>query len=304
MLQHAADPGLTTADAIGRWLLAISTVIVVGVLVRRLRASAVASEARFRLGFQGSAVGAAVLAADGRFTDVNQALCRMLDLPRADLLTRTAAQVSHPEDVTRMVAALERAQAERTPQHFVKRCIRRDGQVITAAVDATWIEDGSEGHFIVHAQDITDQVAAQAALERRARQQEIAADLGRVALGEPDLSRVLYAAVDHARDALGLDLGTLTLRAPDGDAERVAAARGWEPGAGFAVVPETAASTLSLPILGPERTWADIRCTTAARARSATTTSRRCAGSPTSSPAHCTATRPTTCCATRRCTTT
>src|ERR671918_64254 len=58
-----------------------------------------ASEERFRNAVHYSAIGMALVAPDGRFLEVNPALCRIVGYTREELLARTFQDITHPEDL-------------------------------------------------------------------------------------------------------------------------------------------------------------------------------------------------------------
>jgi diguanylate cyclase (GGDEF)-like protein/PAS domain S-box-containing protein len=62
----------------------------------RTRAALAASERQFRARFEQTAVPQAVVSLTGRFLDVNEALCRLLDRDRDDLVGSSIREVRHP----------------------------------------------------------------------------------------------------------------------------------------------------------------------------------------------------------------
>src|SRR5918999_5296968 len=58
-----------------------------------------ASEERFRSAVHYSAIGMALVAPDGRFLEVNPALCRLVGYTRDELLARTFQDITHPDDL-------------------------------------------------------------------------------------------------------------------------------------------------------------------------------------------------------------
>jgi len=117
-----------------------------------------------RSAFDGCPIGMSVAALDGRWLEINQAYCRMLGRSREELLDGSYQRVTHPddlaEDATFVAAALEGA-AESFERD--KRYIRNDGSVVWARVRVEVIRDetGRPRHFVSHAQDASERLAAQ-----------------------------------------------------------------------------------------------------------------------------------------------
>ena len=57
------------------------------------------SEERFRGAFNGASIGMALVSPDGRFLQVNRALCGILGYPEEELLAKTFQDITHPEDL-------------------------------------------------------------------------------------------------------------------------------------------------------------------------------------------------------------
>ncbi|HXO28574.1 MAG TPA: PAS domain S-box protein [Thermoanaerobaculia bacterium] len=132
-----------------------------------VRAAAMAereTEERYRLAFENAAVGMAVLTLEGRFRQVNSALCRILGRPEKDLLGVDWRSVTYPEDVPRVTEAMRRlVSGETNSEILVKRGTHPSGKVVwvqnslSAARDA----DGHLLHLVVLIEDITEQRRAE-----------------------------------------------------------------------------------------------------------------------------------------------
>ena len=108
-----------------------------------------------------------------RWLQVNQTLCDMLGYPQVELLERTWADVTHPEDLDADTSEYERVMCGAIDGYKLdKRFVRRDGEVIYGTIDVKAIrgDDGSVDFFVATIADITARVDA----ERKARE---AADL-------------------------------------------------------------------------------------------------------------------------------
>lgn len=127
------------------------------------------SEQRFRRIFEHSAVGIGVVGAGARFTDANPALRNMLGFSYAELLDRTIADVTHPEDMAGERLMLEELLAgKRASFRLVKRYFRKDGTVFWGKLTATYVPDPGDGPGcgIGLVEDISEQRAAEEALAR------------------------------------------------------------------------------------------------------------------------------------------
>src|SRR5215471_8640042 len=66
------------------------------------------SEARFRSIFENAAVGIARVGPDGRWLEVNQRLCDIVGYSCEELMTKTFAHITHPDDLDEDVEAMRR----------------------------------------------------------------------------------------------------------------------------------------------------------------------------------------------------
>jgi len=161
-------------DELQRALLEVGTQQLSAGLRDRHRADLRAAEAalreadeRFRLAFEHAAVGMALLTPEGRFLQVNPALCRILGREDTDLLATDWQSVTAPEDLRRALDAVRPLVAGETKSVIVeKRCVRPDGTLawvqnsLSIAHDAS----GRPRHVVMLMEDITDQRRAKEAV--------------------------------------------------------------------------------------------------------------------------------------------
>ncbi|MFI8606732.1 PAS domain S-box protein [Pseudomonas sp. NPDC077649] len=128
------------------------------------------SQQRFRNAFTTAPQGMALVAPDGRWLEVNDALCQMLGYPREELLATSYQSVTHPEDLE---ADLENAQdllaGRINAYQMEKRYLDKQGQVLWVLLSVSLVRDG-EGrpvHFVAQIQDFSDRVAAERAVRER-----------------------------------------------------------------------------------------------------------------------------------------
>jgi diguanylate cyclase (GGDEF)-like protein/PAS domain S-box-containing protein len=174
-------------------------------LGERLRAS----EAAFRLAFDGAACGMTMTGLDprdpGRLLRVNRAMCDLLGYSAAELTAMTVVEITHPDDRGPSISALRAAAAGLTSaDRAEKRYIRRDGSHVWVAITASVIqlESGETLHSITQIEDITTRKAADAELARRASHDPLTGLLNRTGLHE-SLMDALAAATDVRRGPAG-----------------------------------------------------------------------------------------------------
>jgi PAS domain S-box-containing protein len=133
------------------------------------------SEERFRAVFEGAGVGMALVAMDQRIFDANEALARILGYRRDELIGKTVADVSHPDDMPLDLERKRRMVEEgRSAGTVVKRYVRSDGAVIWGRLTVSLVRgpDGAPRFVVDMVEDVTQQRAAEDALrasEARAR---------------------------------------------------------------------------------------------------------------------------------------
>lgn len=212
----------TAGQAIGRWAILVGSIVVLGLLVRRAAASMRDSDARFRLAFESTLVGMALIGTDGRWTDVNAALCEFLGRSREDVLGRGPQELTHPDD---WAPARDALTVPNGSALFEKRCIRPDGEVVWAAVTSTAVLNtgGAVRYHVCQVLDVTaqkralDDRLAQAALQaRRVRELELISELSRTALAGAPIDAVLALANEGVGDVLDAEIVGLVTPEPSG----------------------------------------------------------------------------------------
>ena len=230
LLQIADDPDLRASSdvAFGLWLMSVAAVVVTGTVVRRVVTARRASLDRLARGFADASIGMAVVSADWRWIEVNDALCRLVARPREELVGRTPSDITHPEDIGVSRAVVDRALHERQrAQNFVKRYLRPDGEVVWASIDTLRFERrGGEPFLFCLIRDITAQQRAHDSLARRAAEQSAVARLGRFALGEQDLGALMEEVASVVGRTLEIEHCVVLELEPGREAVRVVAGVG------------------------------------------------------------------------------
>jgi diguanylate cyclase (GGDEF)-like protein/PAS domain S-box-containing protein len=146
---------------------------------------------RFRAAFDNAPIGMALLTPEGRWFQVNPALCRLLGYSEEELLELHFVDVTHPDDRASSVERRRRQLAGVAPEPRIeKRYIRADGEIVWVAVSSTLVRDdaGEPLYTVAQIEDITDRVQAQKALaeaEERFHRAFDQAPIG-MALATPD----------------------------------------------------------------------------------------------------------------------
>jgi len=127
------------------------------------------SERRFRSYFELASVGFAITSSEMRLLAINDEYCRILGYSREELLHKTWAELTYPEDLKANTIVFEDAVAGKTDAYTLnKRMVRKDGQVIHATISARCVRrpDGTPDYFVSLLLDITER---EQAIEREAR---------------------------------------------------------------------------------------------------------------------------------------
>jgi PAS domain S-box-containing protein len=122
------------------------------------------SQDKFRSALQHSPIGMAVVGPDGRWSEVNPALCKIVGYTRGELLVTDFQSMTHPDD---RLASLRfvRRMLDRQIESFQteKRYLHKAGHVIWVQLNVSlaWNPDGTPRHFVAQIQDITERKRAE-----------------------------------------------------------------------------------------------------------------------------------------------
>ncbi|MBG0775197.1 MAG: PAS domain S-box protein [Desulfovibrionaceae bacterium] len=156
---------------LGALLSFISALAILLVYFEYVRTLLAEREEQFRATFEQAAVGIAHVSPQGRWSMVNDRLCRILGYAREELVNTAFAQITHPEDVAASREVFRRLfDGERTLEVQEKRYIRKDGSILWANVTAAAVRDETGGlrFLIAVIEDIGDRKRA----EERLRESE------------------------------------------------------------------------------------------------------------------------------------
>jgi len=134
---------------------------------RKIEEALSASEEKFRLAFEGSASGMALMSIAGEFLHANSALCELLQYPEAELRNRSLLQCIHPDDFVHTEQTLSNLALGAAKCGRVElRWLRRDGALVWGQTSLSLVHDsrGQPLQFVAHVQDTTASRRAEEAL--------------------------------------------------------------------------------------------------------------------------------------------
>ncbi|TVP67690.1 MAG: PAS domain S-box protein [Leptolyngbya sp. LCM1.Bin17] len=121
------------------------------------------SETRFRLAFEDAAIGMTLVSLEGKFVQVNRALCDITGYSEAELLQLNFQQITHPDDLNADLDNIQQLLVKQSRFYQMeKRYIHKRGHVIWAILSASLIDDqnGRPLYFVSQIQDISDRHSA------------------------------------------------------------------------------------------------------------------------------------------------
>ncbi len=116
------------------------------------------SEARFRGAFDASAIGMALVNPEGRWLQVNRALCEIVGYEEVELLAMTFQEITHPDDLEADLSHLRRlVDGEISSYHMEKRYIHKNGHEVWIILSVSLVRDnaGQPLHYVAQIEDIT-----------------------------------------------------------------------------------------------------------------------------------------------------
>ena len=126
------------------------------------------SEARMRATVEQATAGMARCDVNGRIIFANQTLCQMLGYTRSELLEKSLAELTHPDDAKENIRQFAQMVHRGKPYEIEKRYIRKDGSILWADVSASAVPglDGKTQSTVSVIVDVTARKKAEAALRR------------------------------------------------------------------------------------------------------------------------------------------
>ena len=116
------------------------------------------SEERFRSSFDHAPIGMALVALDGRFLQVNRALCELVGYTEQELLGMSSRDIVHPDDLADALELRKRlAAGDIDTYQLEKRYVCKDGHVVWILLTGSLVHQrGLPSYIITHILDITE----------------------------------------------------------------------------------------------------------------------------------------------------
>jgi diguanylate cyclase (GGDEF)-like protein/PAS domain S-box-containing protein len=134
------------------------------------------TDAWFRGAFDFAAIGMGIVSIQGRWLQINQALCSMLGYPADALLSMAIRDLIHPDDQSVDLVQIQRLLTGDIPTYRMEKRFRHhQGHLIWVQINVSLVRDqGRPLYFIYQAQDVTDRKAYEQKLLTQSRALESA----------------------------------------------------------------------------------------------------------------------------------
>jgi hypothetical protein len=180
-----------------------------------------ASEERFRAAFEGAPIGMGLSTVNGRWLEVNDALCELLGRSQDSLLRQPLWDLVHPSDRENERDAVRRLLHDRPLfDQSEKRFMRPDGEVVNAIVSVSLTADSNDRPqgYIWQLVDVTEQRRAEQERAARAEAEAVIQTIGKLqqvteaALAHLELDELLAVLVQRVSEVFAADLVRILLR--------------------------------------------------------------------------------------------
>lgn len=154
------------------------------------------SRERFSSAFRDAAIGMALVGTDGRWLQVNRALCQIVGYSEEELLATTFQAITHPDDLDADLGYVNQMlRGEILTYQMEKRYVHKRGHIVWILLSVSLVRDqeGKPLYFISQIQDIT---------QRKLALEQLQAAHDRLR----DMTRKLVAAEEEERRRLSREL--------------------------------------------------------------------------------------------------
>jgi PAS domain S-box-containing protein len=186
------------------------------------------SEERFRTAFEDAPIGMGLSSVEGRWLEVNAALCDLLGRSPAQLIEQPLWELAHPADRERERDAWRRLLRDKPRlEQSEKRFLRHDGEVVHALVNVSLTMDGrgEPVGYVWQVVDVTEQRRAEAERAARAEAEAVAVTIGKLqqvteaALEHLEPGDLMALLVERIKDVFRADLARILLIEPNQEDE-------------------------------------------------------------------------------------
>ena len=187
------------------------------------------TEDRFRNSFNHAPIGMALVSPEGRWLQVNQALCEITGYSEQELLARTFQDITHPDDLEADLAFSRRMLVEDLPSFSMeKRYLRKDGKLvwILLSVSRSHNEPGKPFLFVTQIQDISERKLTEDLIKERSGLAALTADVGITVTLQGSLQELLQRCTEAIVRDLDLALARIWTLGPQADVLELQASAG------------------------------------------------------------------------------
>lgn len=167
------------------------------------------SEERYRNIFNQASVGFANVSQQGQLLDVNLRFCELMQYSRAELLSKTVAEITHPDDID-LFTADQRSLFAEDCAYFVheKRYIRKDGGYFWSSTSVSLVKDVNNvpTHTLAVIRDISERKQAEAQVQSLLRRTQLLNLISTEIRDSLELDIILESSVEAILTSLPADI--------------------------------------------------------------------------------------------------
>ncbi len=137
------------------------------------------SEETFRLSMHYAPIGMALVSTEGKWLEINQAICAMLGYSEKEMIATNFQSITHPEDLQKDLNFVEQMLAGTLSTYQMeKRYFHKDGHIIWALLNVSLVRDGDGNpkYFISQIENITESKQLKEELQNQASLLDLAHD--------------------------------------------------------------------------------------------------------------------------------
>ncbi|WP_051336112.1 PAS domain-containing protein [Aquimarina latercula] len=174
------------------------------------------SEEAFRGNFENAAIGMAIIGLDGRWIEVNNAVCNMIGYSKEKLTKMTFQDITHPDDLKKDLGLLNKLLKDEIPYyHLEKRYIHKNGQEVYTLLSVSLVKDKNQKplYFISQITDTTQNINTRRKLHKAlAKLEGVLESSTRVAIIGTNTSGIINIFNKGAENLLGYSRDELLLK--------------------------------------------------------------------------------------------